>query len=89
MWRSESVAATLKAIAGDLGVSRGALKEWAGKLGAGSTTDGPTPPVAGARPESQARQIVRVEAELATSKTERTKLETERQVAKYFAGETN
>ena len=85
--------ATFKAIAGDLGISRGALKEWVDKLGSGTTTDGPIPLVVGARPESQAARIVRLEAELAAEKAERLKLETERdilrQAAKYFAGETN
>ena len=45
------------------------------------------------RPESQSARIVRLKAELAESKAERVKLETERdilrQAAKYFAGETN
>lgn len=85
--------ATLKGIAADLGISRGALKEWVDKLGSGTTTDGPTRAEAGARPESQAARIVRLEAELAASRTEQRKLETERdilrQAAKYFAGETN
>jgi len=85
--------ATLKMVAGDLGVSRGALKEWVDKLGSGAMTGGPIPRVGGARPESQAARIVRLEAELAAEKAERTKLETERdilrQAAKYFAGETN
>jgi len=86
--------ATLKAIAADLGIFRGALKEWVDKLGSGTTTDGPAPPpVPGAWPESQAARIVRLEVELAAEKTERTKLETERdilrQAAKYFAGEAN
>ena len=46
-----------------------------------------------ARSESQAARIVRLEAELAASRAEQRKLETERdilrQAAKYFAGETN
>ena len=57
--------ATLKAIAADLGISRGALKA----------------------------RIIRLEAELAVSRAEQVKLETERdilrQAAKYFAAETN
>jgi len=87
--------ATLKGIAADLGISRGALKEWVARLGSGATTDGPgTPPrsVAG-RPESQAARITRLEAELAASQAEARKLSEERdilrQAAKYFAGETN
>lgn len=91
--------ATLKGIAQDLGVSRGALKEWVDKLGTrttrttGTTTASPaTTPPAG-RPESQAARIARLEAELAASKAETRKLCEERdilrQAAKYFAGETN
>ena len=84
--------ATLKGIAADLGISRGALKEWVERLGSGTTTKLTAAPPAG-RPESQSARIVRLEAELAESKAERVKLETERdilrQAAKYFAGETN
>jgi len=85
--------ATLKAIAADLGISRGALKEWVDKLGSGTTVAAATPPGSTVRPESQAARIVRLEAELAQSRAEQRKLETERdilrQAAKYFAGETN
>lgn len=86
--------ATLKGIAADLGVSRGALKEWVAKLGSGARTDGPpVPSVAVGRPESQAARITRLEAELAASQAEAAKLAEERdilrQAAKYFAGETN
>jgi transposase len=84
--------ATLKAIAADFGISRGALKEWVDKLGSGVTTGATRVPSAG-RAESQAARILRLEAELAASKAEQRKLETERdilrQAAKYFAGETN
>lgn len=86
--------ATLQGIAADLGISRGALKEWVDRLGSGATTAGlaKTAPEQ-ARSESQAARIVRLEAELAASRAEQRKLETERdilrQAAKYFAGETN
>ena len=48
--------ATLKGIAADLGVSRGALKEWVDKLGSGTMTAGAAPvaPSRG-RPESDRR----------------------------------
>ena len=85
--------ATLKGIAADLGVSRGALKEWVDKLGSGTTTAPTASAVASGRPESQAARIIRLEAELAVSRAEQVKLETERdilrQAAKYFAAETN
>ncbi len=85
--------ATLKAIAADLGISRGALKEWAVKLGSGTAAAGSVSPPAPGRAESQAARIIRLEAELAVSRAEQVKLETERdilrQAAKYFAGETN
>ena len=84
--------ATLKAIAADLGISRGALREWVEKLGSGTTTEARTAPVSG-RAESQTARIARLEAENATLRAEQVKLETERdilrQAAKYFAGETN
>lgn len=59
--------ATLKGIAVDLGISRGALKEWVDKLGSGTATAGAsTAPTVG-RPESQAARIVRLETELGTA----------------------
>ena len=86
--------ATLKGIAVDLGISRGALKEWVSKLGSGTTTAGTqTHAASTVRPESQAAKITRLEAELTATQAETRKLETERdilrQAAKYFAGETN
>jgi len=86
--------AKLQSIAADLGISRGALKEWVDRLGSGATTVGLAKAgPAQARSESQAARIVRLEAELAASRYEQRKLETEwdilRQAAKYFAGETN
>lgn len=84
---------TVKGIAADLGVSRGALREWIEKHGSGTTTaDTASTPMAG-RAETQAAKILRLEAENARLEAERIKLETERdilrQAAKYFAGETN
>ena len=85
--------ATLKGIAADLGISRGALKEWVDKLGSGMITAGASTVSTAGRPESQAARIVRLETELFASQSEKRKLETERdilrQAAKYFAGETN
>ena len=85
--------ATLKGIAADLGISRGALKEWVGKHGSGTTTTGTTSMPAPGRAESPAAKVLRLEAENARLEAERVKLETERdilrQAAKYFAGETN
>ena len=45
--------ATLKGIAADLGISRGALKEWVERLGSGTTTKMTAAPPAG-RPERMA-----------------------------------
>lgn len=85
--------ATVKGIAADLGISRGALREWVEKFGSGTTTAGTTSPPGSGRAESQAAKILRLETELAASQAEQRKLEAERdilrQAAKYFAGETN
>lgn len=51
-----ALGASLKAIAADLGISRGALREWVEKLGSGTTTAGTAVPVTG-RSESQAAWI--------------------------------
>ena len=56
--------ATLKGIAGDLGISRGALKEWVGKLSSETTSAGTRASAASAvRSESQAANVSRLEAE--------------------------
>lgn len=85
--------ATLKGIAADLGISRGALKEWVGKHGSGATTAGMGLMPAAGRAESPTAKILRLEVENARLEAEKLKLETERdilrQAAKYFAGETN
>ncbi|AIF41885.1 transposase (plasmid) [Dermacoccus nishinomiyaensis] len=85
--------ATLKGIAADLGISRGALREWVEKHGSGITTTGTASTPAPARAESQAAKVLRLEAENARLEAEKLKLQTERgilrQAAKYFAGETN
>ena len=77
----------------DLGISRGALREWVEKHGSGATTAGTTSMPAPGRAESQAAKVLRLEAEKARLEAEKLKLETERdilrQAAKYFAGETN
>ncbi|WP_157887846.1 IS3 family transposase [Frondihabitans sp. PAMC 28766] len=82
--------ATLKGIAVDLGISRGALKEWVGNLGSGMITVGASTVSTAGRPESQSARIVRLEAENVALTAEARKLATERdilrQAAKYFAG---
>ncbi len=72
--------ATLKGIAADLGISRGALREWVEKHGSGTTTAGTMSMPGSGRAESQAAKVIRLEAELAASKAEQVKLETERDI---------
>jgi transposase len=86
--------ATLLGIAADLGISRGALKEWVHRLGSGvATADNTKVTTVAGRSESQAARVIRLEAENARLTVEARKLATERdilrQAAKYFAGETN
>jgi len=85
--------ATLKGIAVDLGVSRGALKGWVDRLGSGVTIGSSATAMSAGRPQSQAARITRLEAQLSASQAEARKLAVERdilrQAAKYFAGETN
>ena len=85
--------ATLKQIAGELGVSRGTLSLWVKDLGNGvRTNDGPTPatPPSGGSPVAR---IARLEAENARLRADKARVETERDIlgkaAKYFAGETS
>ena len=83
----------MKGIAVDLGVSRGALKEWVDKLGSGTAPVAAIRVAGSGRSESHAARIVRLETEFSASQAEARKLATERdilrQAAKYFAGETN
>ena len=86
--------ATLRGIAGDLGLARGTLADWVRTFGTGSTTAAVSSPRAPlGRPETTAEKVARLEAEVAALRAEKSKIETEkailRQAAKYFAGETN
>lgn len=83
--------ATVRGIAGDLGIARGTLALWGQQFGSGSApvsgpVSGVEAPLVPAKRESQAARILRLEAELVKLETERDIL---RQAAKYFAGETN
>ena len=80
--------ATLKAIAVDLGISRGALREWVERLGSGTTTAGTTLTPASGRSESQGARITRLETELAESRAGQRKLETERDRYPHGSGIT-
>ncbi len=94
-----SEGATLKGIAGDLGIARGTLAEWVAALGTGTTTASTTSlttPTGTSSPgwsESQAAKLARLEARVRELEAEKVKLSTEREIlrsaAKYFAGETN
>lgn len=86
--------ATVKAIAGDLGVSESALWRWIRKYGTGTKT-----PSIGRKgdpiksQETLEQRVARLELELAQERAEMRKLQTEKEIlraaAKYFAGETN
>ena len=79
--------ATLKGIAVDLGISRGALKEWVDKLGSGTTTVGAQVPAGlSVRPESQAAKAARLEVELTAAQAEVRKLAEERDMAHSSGG---
>lgn len=98
--------ATVRGIAEDLGIVRGTLRGWLEAYGTGKKTAADGTPVSsplqsGPRTASASRapadetpqqKIVRLEAENAALRAERTKLTTEREIlqraAKYFAGET-
>lgn len=85
--------ATVRGIAADLGVSESGLWRWVKLYGTGRRTAGlpSAGPVAAA--ETPMERIARLEAENLALRTERTKLQTEKEIlraaAKYFAGETN
>ncbi len=92
--------ATLKGIAGDLGIARGTLADWVAALGTGTTTatTGSTTTRSSTSPlgrttESHAAKFARLEARVRELEAEKIKLSTEREIlrsaAKYFAGETN
>ncbi len=90
--------ATLKGIAGDLGLARGTLAAWVTALGHGTTAATGSAaaarssgsPGADGRAESQAVKLARLEARVRELEAETTKLATEREIlrsaAKYFAG---
>jgi transposase len=97
--------ATVRGIAGDLGVERGTLRHWLDLYGTGKKTaaDGtmtrsPLKPQQSASApapadETPEQRLVRLEARVRELEAETTKLTTEREIlraaAKYFAGETN
>lgn len=78
--------ATVRGIAGDLGIARGTLTQWVQQFGAGPVSVSVPVPVPGVKRESNSARVARLEAELVKVQTERDIL---RQAAKYFAGETN
>ncbi|ALG84910.1 transposase [Gordonia phthalatica] len=95
--------ATVRSIAGDLGIERGTLRGWLDKYGTGRKTGADGTPTTsplhrrttdevpdGETPEEE---LVRLRARVRALEVETTKLTTEREIlrkaAKYFAGETN
>jgi len=84
--------ATMKVIAGDLGISVPSLSNWVKKYGKGVTTSAIVVPKAAIN-ETVAQKQARLEAENAQLRAENKKLATEKEIlhaaAKYFAGETN
>lgn len=90
----ESPGATLTAVAGDVGISRGTLALWRREQGyTGPKTQDPDrhgEPVEGESPQAR---IARLEARVRRLESDKQMLATERDIlrkaAKYFAGETN
>jgi transposase len=86
--------ATVKTIAGDLGISESALWRWIRQYGTGaktSATGRKGDPIK--TQETLEQRVARLELELAHERAEMRKLQTEKEIlraaAKYFAGETN
>ena len=90
----DSPGATLKAVAEDLGISRGTLASWRREQGyTGPKAQDPDRhggPVEGQSPQAR---IARLEAQVRRLESDKQMLATERDIlrkaAKYFAGETN
>ena len=86
--------ATLKGIAGDLGIARGTLAEWVAALGTGTTTASsgssttPTDTSSPGRVESPAAKLARLEARVKELEAEKVKLSTEREICALSATPT-
>ncbi len=85
--------ATLKQIAGELGVSRGALSLWVKDLGNGVSSGEEAAAATPTAGESPAARVAQLEAENAQLRADKAEVETERDIlrkaAQYFAGETS
>ena len=86
--------ATLKGIAGDLGIARGTLAEWVAALGTGTRTAStgssttPTDTSSPGRVESPAAKLARLEARVKELEAEKVKLSTEREICALSATPT-
>ena len=86
--------ATLRAVADDLGISRGTLATWRREQGyTGPRTEDPDRHGEAPEGESPQARIARLEAQVRRLESDKQMLATERDIlrkaAKYFAGETN
>lgn len=96
--------ATVRSIAGDLGIERGTLRGWLDKYGTGRKIGADGAPTTSplrrrtttddaAEDETAEEELLRLRARVRALEVETTKLTTEREIlrkaAKYFAGETN